>query len=136
LYFYKLYSTPAEEDTQFAAMAASASGLLLLHQYYHAALPRDVPGKSDSNLFEVEAALTDRLIDAVNIIKPLASLEHQTQLDTIRLALTNSRAINIEGKIDKHVLMKELRDLERQQLLILHVTEQNCALLVYYKNFQ
>ncbi|KAF2133722.1 hypothetical protein P153DRAFT_330168 [Dothidotthia symphoricarpi CBS 119687] len=40
-------------------------------------------------------------------------------------------ALNVDGKIDKHLLIKELQQLSAKQALILHVTEQNAALMVY-----
>jgi hypothetical protein len=113
------------------SMAAPSRETFLLQQYFHIALPRDVPGKSDRNLFAVESALLERFIEAVKAVLPCAPLEHQPRVDLVRLALTTSRAINVEGKVDKNVLVTELRQLARDQALILYVTEQNCALFVY-----
>jgi F420-0:gamma-glutamyl ligase-like protein len=112
-------------------MAASSRAAYLLQQYFHVALPRDVPGKLDRNLFGVESALLERFIDAVKIVTPLAPLEHQQRLDLVRLALTTSRALNVEGKVDKNILATELRQLRCDQVLVIHVTEQNCALFIY-----
>jgi hypothetical protein len=112
-----------------ATMATSAE--LLQQQYYHATLPRNVPGKSDRNSYQVELALLDRFIDALKSIIPFTPLEHQSRVDVVRVALTTSRALNVEGKIDKTSLVKELQALGRDHALILYVTEQNAALLVY-----
>ncbi|KAF2871478.1 hypothetical protein BDV95DRAFT_493867 [Massariosphaeria phaeospora] len=112
-------------------MAASSRGTFLLHQYYHAVLPRDVPGQEDKHLYLIDVALLDRLVGAVKAITPLVPLVYQPQVNAIRLTLTSTKSLNVEGKIDKNLLIKELRELEGGQALILHVTEQNAALLLY-----
>ncbi|KAF2802677.1 uncharacterized protein BDZ99DRAFT_454339 [Mytilinidion resinicola] len=112
----------------------AASREFLLQQYFHAALPRNVPGEEDRNLFRVESALLDRMIAAIKVIAPFCPLEHQSCVNSVRLALTTSKALNVEGKIDRNLLVKELKQLERSHSLILYVTEQNAALLVYKYN--
>jgi hypothetical protein len=104
---------------------------LLVRLYHHAVLPRKVPGREDSNLYEVERELVKRLTNAVKLLVPHASFEDLPSIDTIRLALSTCSALNVDGKIDKTMLIKELRQLQAQQVLILHVTEQNAALLMY-----
>ena len=74
---------------------------LLLQQYFHAVLPRNVPGKEDGNHHQVEAALLDRLIDAVKILLQFVPLEHQSSVGTLRLVLTTSKVLNVDGKVDK-----------------------------------
>ncbi|KAH7115923.1 hypothetical protein B0J11DRAFT_571692 [Dendryphion nanum] len=106
----------------------------LRHRLYnHAVLPRDVPGQEDSDLYQVEARLLRHLLNATKTIKSHACLEHQHGIDAVRLMLTRSASINIEGKIDKHTLMNELDILSKEgdHAVLLFVAEQNAALLVY-----
>jgi len=104
---------------------------LLLHIYHHVALPRNVPGREDSNLHQVEADITRRLINATKQLALHAPTNDLAKLDAIRLMLSTCGALNVDGKIDKHMLAKELHQLEDRQALVLHVTEQNAALLIY-----
>lgn len=104
---------------------------ILEEAYFHVALPRDVPGRESKYLFNVEAKLLDFFIAAVKTLVPLVPLEHQTCVDALRLALVTSKALNVEGKLDQDQLAKEIGDLTYNHALILHVTEQNAALLIY-----
>lgn len=112
-------------------MAAYGDESLLLHTYHHVVLPRDVPGREDSHLYQVEAEITRRLINATKQLALHAPPDDLAKLDTIRLMLSTCGALNVEGKIDKDMLAKELQQLENRQALVLHVTEQNAALLIY-----
>ncbi|KAF1962412.1 hypothetical protein CC80DRAFT_400484 [Byssothecium circinans] len=110
-------------------MASSPEPILQLYQ--HAALPRFLPGHIDRNLYRIDSALLERFMKTIKTITPFAAPDHQSRLDAIRLALTTSRALNVEGKIDKTTLVKEFGELQGGQALILYATEQNAALLVY-----
>jgi hypothetical protein len=112
-------------------MAAYGPESLLLHIYHHVVLPRDVPGHEDSKLHQVEAEISRRLINATKQLALHAPPDDLAKLDTIRLMLSTCGAVNVEGKIDKNMLVKELQQLEDRQALVLHVTEQNAALLIY-----
>jgi hypothetical protein len=112
-------------------MAVSGRGALLLQLYHHAVLPRDVPGREDRTLHRAESELATRLNNAVKSLVPHAPLDDLSCIDAIRLALSTCSALNVDGKIDKNLLIKELRQLDKKQALILHVTEQNAALLIY-----
>ena len=112
-------------------MADSSCEALLQHIYHHVVLPRNVPGREDSNLHQVEVEITRRLINATKQFTLHAPLDDLAKLGTIRLMLSTCGALNVEGKIDKNMLAKELQQLEDRQALVLHVTEQNAALLIY-----
>jgi hypothetical protein len=104
---------------------------LLQQVSQHVVLPRDVPGREDGNLHQIDAELVRRLTDAVKQLTQHAPSEDFAKLDAVRLMLSTSGSLNIDGAIDKNLLVKELRHLEDRQALILHVTEQNAALLIY-----
>ena len=106
----------------------------LLQLYQHVALPRDVPGKEDRNLFAIGDELLARLIYAVKTLRDEAPVDHTSLLDAIRLTLETSKALNVEGKVDKSLLAKEIEGLGDNHALCLHVAEQNAALLIYKKS--
>jgi hypothetical protein len=112
-------------------MAAPSREALLRSLHYHTVLPRNVPGREDKNLYETESELAERLTNATKSLALHAPLDDHHCLDAIRLALSTCKSLHVEGKIDKNLLLNELRQLGGKQALILHVTEQNAALLIY-----
>ncbi|ORX94071.1 hypothetical protein BCR34DRAFT_608383 [Clohesyomyces aquaticus] len=112
-------------------MATTTRGAFLTSLYHHVVLPRQTPGKEDSNLNKVDAALLDHLLDAVKALVPLVPLPHQQALDAVRLALSTCKVLNVEGKVDKTLLSRELGRLGRKDALILYINEQNAGLLIY-----
>jgi hypothetical protein len=104
---------------------------LLQQVYHHVVLPRDVPGREDGNLHRIDAEIARRLTDSVKQLVCHAPSEDFAKLDAIRLMLSTCGSLNVEGKIDRNLLVRELRQLEDRQALVLHVTEQNAALLIY-----
>jgi len=105
----------------------------LLQQYYHVALPRELPGHEDSSLSAVESALLMRFIDAVKALNSLVPLQHFSSVDAIRLSLVVSQTLN-DGRVSKNLLEKEMQELKGKHALVIHVTEQNAALLIYRKD--
>lgn len=104
----------------------------LLSLYHHVVLPRHVPGREDEDLYVVETELVRRLAHAVKSLAGHADPDDMLHLDVVRLALSTCGALNIDGKIDRTLLVNELRQLNNDQnALILHATEQNAALLIY-----
>ncbi|KAF2832658.1 hypothetical protein CC86DRAFT_92549 [Ophiobolus disseminans] len=112
-------------------MADSGQDALALQVFHHVVLPRNLPGGEDRNLHQVEAEILRRLNDAVKQLALHAPTDDHASLGKIRLALSTCSALNVEGTIEKNMLLKELQQLEGGQALILHVTEQNAALLIY-----
>jgi hypothetical protein len=121
----------ARSGTPPIAMANFGRETLLVQLYQHAVLPRQVSGREDKDLYRIESELLRRLSDAVKSLVPHTPLEDLADIDAVRLALTTCSALNVDGKIDRTMLIKEMRQLVSNQELILHVTEQNAALLIY-----
>jgi hypothetical protein len=112
-------------------MAASSPRALLHSVYQHVVLPRDVPGIEDANLHEIEAEIIYRLEVAAKELILDAPEDDIAKLDAIRLMLTTCASLNANGMIDKTMLVEAFRQLQEGQALLLHVTEQNAALLIY-----
>ncbi|XPS95694.1 hypothetical protein M3J09_004979 [Ascochyta lentis] len=110
-----------------------APGQLPFHEqlYNHIALPRDVPGREDRNLRRIESALLTRLIDAAHILSSHVPPGDQQHVRALSNSLTACQSLNIDGTITKPALLRELRNLCPERMLILHVSAQNCGLLVY-----
>ena len=111
--------------------ASRSSPELLLQLCQHVALPRDVPGKEDRNTSAIDTALISRIIESVKTVSELVPREHFGFVDAVRSTLVTSKKINADGMVNKDILAKEIDQLVGHQALILYVTEQNAALLVY-----
>ena len=110
---------------------ASVSRSSLLESLFnHIALPPRLPGKGDGNLNEIQDALTNCLLDASRTLRDQTTGELSRQWETIRNILHISKTVNAGGKLDKTSLLTQFRRLERKDLLILHIAEQNAGLLI------
>ena len=96
----------------------------------HIALPPRLPGKQDSRLDKLEQALTERLQDASRSLRDLTSNQFGGDWDCIRRVLLTCKIINAGGKLNKASLLTVFRELQGNDLLILHVAEQNAGILV------
>ena len=114
-----------------AAMATSGRGAFLQQVYHHVVLPRDVPGREESNLHQIELQLATRLVEAVEHVISHAPSNDHACVDAVRLALSTCASLHIDGKVDKPTLLRELQQLEDRRALVLHVAEQNAGLLIY-----
>lgn len=112
-------------------MASAARVPFLEQQYYHIALPRNVPGREDGNLHRVEEALLKRMLDAVARLTPNVAADVAPHVQGLRKTLLACQILNVDGTIGKAALTKELRDFSHGEMLVLHIAPQNCALLVY-----
>ena len=113
---------------------SSASALSVLESLCnHVALPPRLPGKQEHSINQIEHALTERLLDASRTLRDLVNLTNNgfgVQWDCIRRVLQTCKAINTGGKLNATSLLTEFRQVERNDLLILHVAEQNAGLLI------
>jgi hypothetical protein len=112
-------------------MADTGRGAAYLQLFHHIVLPRKVPGKADHNIHQLESDILDRILVAVKTLSANVPPQHFSQVDAARAALQKCKDLHIDGNIDKRRLVEELRQLEEGQSLLLYVTEQNAALLLF-----
>ncbi|KAI9833796.1 MAG: hypothetical protein M1819_003531 [Sarea resinae] len=113
---------------------SASSSTLIESLVNHVALPPRLPGKQDNRIEQIEQALTARLLDASRILRDLTDDSHRDQWDRLRRILETCKILNAGGKLSKSSLLKELQNLEHNDYLILHVSEQNAGLLIRRQN--
>jgi hypothetical protein len=96
----------------------------------HVALPPRLPGKADSNVDQIQSALTNYLLDASSILRDQTNGELSRQWESFRNILYICRSLNAGNKLNKSLLLAQFGRLKREDLLILHVAEQNAGLLI------
>lgn len=102
--------------------------------FNHVTLPPQLPGKCDHKIEEIEAALILRLLNASRELRDLVHNDFGFQWDSIRQSLQICKAVNAGGKINKACLVTEFRRLKHNDVLILHIAEQNAGLLIRRQN--
>ncbi|KAH7021746.1 hypothetical protein B0J12DRAFT_773782 [Macrophomina phaseolina] len=106
----------------------------LVELFNHIVLPARVPSKCDDNIAIIEAALVDRLVEASRTLRDVAADDLYRRWDDVRRILLTAKTLNFGGKLDRLALLQELRRLEHDGLLILHIAEQNAGLLIRRPN--
>ncbi|TVY40662.1 hypothetical protein LSUB1_G002308 [Lachnellula subtilissima] len=114
-----------------ASRPAQSTATMLESLVHHIALPPQLPQQQErmSTLSKIQDALLDHLLAATNILK---ALHLGTTWDCIHRSIQTSRIINSGGSINKTALLAAFRELENgsDEALILHVPEQNAAILI------
>jgi hypothetical protein len=110
---------------------SSARGTLMESLFNHIVLPPTLPGKPDGNRADIQRAVTERLLDASRVMRTLAADGlYRTTWDSICRSLQTCRTCNAGGRLDKTSLRREFAALTDGETMILHLSEQNCGLLV------
>ncbi|KAK6953233.1 hypothetical protein Daesc_005533 [Daldinia eschscholtzii] len=106
---------------------------LLQAVFNHLVLPPQLPGSQDS---DIEALSYDVLARIIRTCETLGSLVESTwseAFQTLGASLKSCLALH-SGRLEKSALLAHFRELQPNHMLILHVTEQNAALLIRRTN--
>ncbi len=108
----------------------SSTSSLLESLFHHVVLPPRLPGKRETNIDAIERAIMDRLLTAIRTLRDFMSDKCPDQWGSLCRSLQICTALNAGGKLNIGSLLTESGSLERNGLLILHITEQNAGLLI------
>ncbi|RFU32830.1 hypothetical protein B7463_g3489, partial [Scytalidium lignicola] len=103
--------------------------ILLESVFNHLVLPPKVPGQADEDTEGIKRNILDRLIQACNTISKYSDEEFERIWASIRSSLRICSELNGDH-LEKELLIGEFRNLQPNDQLILHVVEQNAALLI------
>jgi hypothetical protein len=98
--------------------------------FNHLVLPPRLPGKQDNRIEDIEHELITRALLASRTIRDLVDIDFRDRWDSVRRSLETCRAVNLGGKLDRTLLLKELRSIQSGEVLILHIAQQNAGLLI------
>ncbi|KAH6355539.1 hypothetical protein HBI34_227520 [Parastagonospora nodorum] len=107
---------------------------MFMEVFNHLVLPPQLPGKQDINTAGIGDAIILRLIQATNTLSRLGSDGQTPTWYAIRQSLYCHQTLHALGRLEKLSLISEFRNLDSDQLLLLHIAEQNAALIVRYNN--
>jgi hypothetical protein len=98
--------------------------------FNHVVLPPRLPGKQDSRIEDIEHGLITRVLHASRTMRDLVNVEFRGRWDSIRRSLQTCKVVNLGGQLNKMSLVAEFRSLQSEDILILHVAQQNAGLLI------
>ena len=100
----------------------------LLTVFNHLVLPPKVPGQADPDSASIGNSIGSLLLHACDTLISLAGHSEEAWV-SIRRCLHACLRVN-QGRLEKAALELEFRNLQPGETLILHIVEQNAALLV------
>jgi hypothetical protein len=106
----------------------------LVDVFNHLVLPPKVPGAQDKNIEAIGEDVVGRLIQATSTLSKLSDHEQSSSWKAIRDSLRRFRSLHERGRLEKPSLLLEFSNLRPGQPLLLHVAEQNAALIVRYND--
>ncbi|KAI1855789.1 hypothetical protein JX265_012234 [Neoarthrinium moseri] len=97
--------------------------------FNHLVLPYHLPGRADDDADALSHDVLRRLISACDVILDMADEPWKQSFQNLKRSLDVCSQLNVGG-IDKMALLDHFRKLCPGYMLILHVREQNAALLI------
>lgn len=105
---------------------------VFMEVFNHLVLPPQLPGKQDANIERIGDAIIVRLLQATSTLSRLASQEQTSPWYATRQYLRRCQSLHALGRLEKQSLISKFRNFDQEQPLLLHVAEQNAALIVRY----
>ncbi|KAH8725994.1 hypothetical protein GQ44DRAFT_771576 [Phaeosphaeriaceae sp. PMI808] len=98
--------------------------------FNHLVLPRQIPGKQDTDIDGINQDILARLIHATTTLRKLDTEDQTPIWLVICRSLQRCQSLHHLGRLDKQSLLLEFRSLSPGEPLFLHVAEQNAALII------
>jgi hypothetical protein len=105
---------------------------VFMEVFNHLVLPPQLPGKQDVNSEGIGDAIIVQLIHAAYTLSRLGSDEQTSPWSAIRQYLRCYQSLHALGRLEKLSLILNFRNFNQDQQLLLHIAEQNAALIVRY----
>lgn len=100
----------------------------------HAILPPNVPGKREKEeiYWEISNNLLTRLLGACKEAESLTTQPFSDVIRSLSESLQACHELN-QGRLDKETMLRYFAQIKPQDVLILHVIEQNAAILIRHE---
>lgn len=106
---------------------------LLQAVFNHLVLPPRVPGAQDEDIEAVSHDVLVRMLRACKTINTFVDSSSSQAFRTLQASL-EACLLHNPCRLEKSTMLKHFRNLQPNDMLILHVFEQNCALLIRREN--
>ncbi len=109
---------------------ASSAKMDLLHAVFnHLVLPPQVPGGQDADVEAISHDVLKRIIRACETIDAVIDSPWSEAFQSLRASLNACVSLN-SGRLERSTMLEHFSQLDQTNMLILHVVEQNSALLI------
>jgi len=98
--------------------------------YHHIVLPRRLPQGQDWDHEALSSNILQLLLEAANTMSTLIAADHKERWERVVEALVNHDKIHHHNLIVEEFLEEALMNLKRDNMLILHIMEQNAGVLI------
>ncbi|KAF2123668.1 hypothetical protein P153DRAFT_435751 [Dothidotthia symphoricarpi CBS 119687] len=102
----------------------------LAHVFNHLVLPPQIPGEQDEDIERSSHDILVRLIRATSTLARLAGQNQTATWQPLRQSLRRCQSLHERGHLEKQSLISEFKNIQHDQPLVLHIIEQNAALIV------
>ena len=107
---------------------------VFIEVFNHLVLPPQLPDKQDTNIESIGDAIIVRLIQATSTLSRLTSQEQSSPWYAIRQYLRRCQHLHENGRLEKQTMISKFLNFDQEQPLLLHIAEQNAALIVRYNS--
>lgn len=102
----------------------------LVDVFNHLVLPPQIPGRQDEDIDSTSENILSRLLQAAQQLGSLCNGRERLALKNLRQTLYQTRYLHSRGRLEKDALEEELRNLELDVPILLHIAEQNAGLII------
>ncbi|KAI1778973.1 hypothetical protein F4818DRAFT_455215 [Hypoxylon cercidicola] len=103
---------------------------LLKSVFNHLVLPPQLPGGQDPDIETVSRDVLERMIRACETANTLLDSPWSEAFQSVRISLEACLALH-SGRLEKSTMRDHFRGLQPNHMLILHIVEQNAAVLIH-----
>jgi hypothetical protein len=98
--------------------------------FNHLVLPPQLPGEQDVDIERTSDDVLNRLTHATITLGRLAGQKQASTWHAVRQSLRRCHSLHARGRLEKQSLISEFQYLKPDQPIILHIIEQNAALII------
>jgi len=98
--------------------------------FNHLVLPPKLPGQQDADIQQVSDDILRRLIKATATLSKLDGQKQALTWRDLDRSLRCCQFLHASGRLEKQSLIPALQNLKHHESLILHILEQNAALII------
>lgn len=114
----------------FHKLSHAVAMVPFMNVFNHLVLPPRLPDAEDDDVEIISDEIISRLIHATSTIKTLAGPDQASIWLMVRRLLQRCHSIHAQGRLEKKLLVSEFQGIEHNQPILLHVLEQNAALIL------
>ena len=98
--------------------------------FNHLVLPPKLPGQQDADIQHISNDILERLIKATSTLGEFVGQKQAPAWCALDQSLRRCQFLHASGYLEKQSLISAFQNLKHRESLILHILEQNAALII------